>query len=194
MLTKLDLFSLEKKRLQGDLIAAFQYLKRAYNQERDWHFKRARKNGFKLKEERFRLVVRKKIFTQRMDAVAQADQRSCGCPISRGFQDLVGWGPGPWPGGGQPTHGKRWNWIVFNVPSNLFHLLIVWYNTGSGNSFTTDSVQTGAPWSSSPWSQAPIRETVRTPNPYWREERASLWHDSLEAVRTTTARWAMQEH
>jgi len=88
------------RRLWGDITAAFQYLKGVYKKEVDSLFTRSdidriKGNGFKLKEERFRLVVRKKIFTQRMDAVAQADQRSCGCPISRGFQDLVGWGPGP---------------------------------------------------------------------------------------------------
>ena len=33
-LSQLDLFSLEKTRLEEDLIVAFQYLKRAYKQER----------------------------------------------------------------------------------------------------------------------------------------------------------------
>jgi len=39
-LRELELFSLEKKRLQGDLIVAFQYLKGAYKQVRDCLFYR----------------------------------------------------------------------------------------------------------------------------------------------------------
>ncbi|KAK4817810.1 hypothetical protein QYF61_027861 [Mycteria americana] len=66
-LRQLGLFSLEKGRLRGHLIAAFQYLKeageglftRAY---RD----RTRANGFTLKEGRFRLDIRKKFFTVRV--------------------------------------------------------------------------------------------------------------------------------
>ena len=55
-LRELGLFSLEKRRLQGDLIVAFQYLKRAYKQERGWLFTRVDKgrtggNGLKLKQE-----------------------------------------------------------------------------------------------------------------------------------------------
>jgi len=54
-----------------DLIATFQYLKRAYKQERDHLFvwsdsDRPRGNGFKLKEGRYRLDVRRKFFTQRV--------------------------------------------------------------------------------------------------------------------------------
>jgi len=70
-LRELGLFSLENRRLQGDLLAAFQYLKSAYKKVGEGHCTRAcsdrtRDNGFKLKEDRFRLDIRKKFFTVRV--------------------------------------------------------------------------------------------------------------------------------
>ncbi|PKU36306.1 reverse hypothetical protein [Limosa lapponica baueri] len=70
-LRKLGLFSLEKRRLQGDLIAAFQYLKGAYKKAGEGLFIRACSdrmigNGFKLEKGRFGLDIRKKFFTMRM--------------------------------------------------------------------------------------------------------------------------------
>jgi len=67
----LGLFILEKRRLWGDPVAAFQWLKGAREKDGDKLFGRAcrdktRDNGFKLREGRFRLDIRKKLFTMRV--------------------------------------------------------------------------------------------------------------------------------
>jgi len=68
MLRELGLFSLEKRWLQGDIIEAFQYLKKAYKQEEDWLFTqpdcdRTRRDDFKLKKGIFRLDAKQKFLT-----------------------------------------------------------------------------------------------------------------------------------
>ncbi|KFP99506.1 hypothetical protein N329_04800, partial [Haliaeetus albicilla] len=65
------LFCLKKRRLWGDLTAAFQHLKGTYKKDGEGLFTRAysdrtRGNGFKLQEGGFRLDVRKKFFTVRV--------------------------------------------------------------------------------------------------------------------------------
>ncbi|KFZ50138.1 hypothetical protein N321_03747, partial [Antrostomus carolinensis] len=70
-LRELGLFSLEKRRLRGDIIAAFQYLEEAYRKAGEGLCTRAgsertRSNGFKLEEGRFRLDIREKFFTVRV--------------------------------------------------------------------------------------------------------------------------------
>ena len=72
LMRELGLFRLEKRRLQGVLRVAFQYLKGNYRKEKDRLSNRvcsdrARGNGFKLKDGRFRLDRRKTPFPVRAE-------------------------------------------------------------------------------------------------------------------------------
>ena len=70
-LRELGSFSLEKRRLWGDLTVPFHYLKGVYKQEVEWLFTwvdsdRTWVNGYKPRQGRPRLDIREKFFTQRM--------------------------------------------------------------------------------------------------------------------------------
>ena len=93
----LGLFSLEKRRLQEDLIVAFQYLLGGYKRKENRLFiriccDRTRRSGFKLKKGRFRLDTRKKYFFYYKcgEALAQIAQRGCGYPIPGDIQGEAG--------------------------------------------------------------------------------------------------------
>ena len=69
-MTELGLFSLEKRRLSGDGITMFQYLKGGYEEDGDSLFTRSRTektrgNGCKWLLRRLRLDARGKFFTMR---------------------------------------------------------------------------------------------------------------------------------
>jgi len=70
-LRELGLFGLEKRRVRGDLIVAFQYLKCVCKKKGDRLFSsecgdKTRGNGFELKDRGFRLYIMRKVFMIRV--------------------------------------------------------------------------------------------------------------------------------
>jgi len=110
-LRELGLFSLEKRRLQGDLMAAFQYLKWACKKDGDKLFGRAccnrtSGNGFKQREGRFRLDIRKKFFTMRDgETLEWVPQRGGRCHVPGNIQGRIG-------------RGSELAYLVVDVPAH----------------------------------------------------------------------------
>ena len=91
-LRDLNLFSLCKRRLRGDLVAAYNLIRGHQQGLGERLFTRAplgvtRKNGHKLREDRFRLDIRKNYFTVR---VARASQRGGALTFPGNLQEETG--------------------------------------------------------------------------------------------------------
>jgi len=60
------------------------------------------------------------------EALAQVAQRSCGCPLPGSVQSHTGWGfEQPGLVDRVPACGRGWNQMIFKVPSNPNHSVMI---------------------------------------------------------------------
>jgi len=131
-LRDLGLFSLEKRRLRGDHINVYKYLRCGRQRDLANLFSvicgdRTRGKGHKTEHRKFRTNMRKNFFAVRlMEHWNRLAQGGCGVSFSGDIQGPSGRLPGQpalrnllWQGG-----WTRWS---FEVPSNPFNSVILWF-------------------------------------------------------------------
>ena len=123
-LRELGLFSLEKRRLWGDLIVAGLYLEGAYKQEGSDCVQSlmgtGQGNGFKVKERRCGLAVRKQSCCQRAVRRWHCCPESCGAPSLQALE--ARWdgalGSLSWWGAALPMAGGGTGWALSSPPDS----------------------------------------------------------------------------
>lgn len=128
-LKKLEFFSVEKQRLWGDLRVASQYLWESW---REASSDRTRSSGFKLKDGSFRLAII--LHYEDDEALAQVAQRCCWCPTPGSAQAQARFDfEKPGLVEGVPASGRGgWKQMVFMVPPNPNHFVLLRFNTEKG--------------------------------------------------------------
>ena len=125
-LSGLSLFSIKKRRLRGNLIIVYKYLRCRRQRDKAGHGDRMRGNGHKPKHRKFHTNVHRNFFRKGDRALEQVAQRGCGVSFSGDIQDLPGHLPVQHGLGSLFWQGGWTRWSL-EVPSNPYSSVILWF-------------------------------------------------------------------